>query len=124
MAHFAELSADNEVLRVIVVHNNELLDEDGVEQEQNGINFCQSLFGGTWVQTSYNSNFRKQFAGIGHTYDSVNDVFVSARPYSSWTLDSNHDWQPPVAYPDDGQIYYWSEESTNWVLDPDAPAPI
>lgn len=116
MAHFAEIGLDNTVLRVIVVHNNELLDENGVEQEQLGKDFCRRLFGGTWVQTSYNGNFRKQFAGIGFTYDSVNDVFVSPQPYNNWTLDSNYEWQPPVTYPDDGNGYYWSEENNNWVL--------
>lgn len=116
MAHFAEIGMDNTVLQVIVVHNNELLDENGVEQEQLGKDFCRRLFGGTWVQTSYNGNFRKQFAGIGFTYDSVNDVFVSPQPYNNWTLDSNYEWQPPVTYPDDGNGYYWSEENNNWVL--------
>lgn len=113
MAHFAELSANNEVLRVIVVHNNELLDEDGVEQEQNGINFCQSLFGGTWVQTSYNSNFRKQFAGIGYTYDSVNNIFIAPQPFPSWALDSNYDWQPPTPAPTEG-LWYWNEATQSW----------
>jgi len=116
MAHFAEIGLDNTVLRVIVVHNNELLDENEVEQEHLGKEFCRNLFGGTWVQTSYNGNFRKQFAGIGFTYDSVNDVFVSPQPYNNWTLDNNHEWQPPVAYPDDGNGYYWSEENNNWAL--------
>lgn len=76
MAHFAELDETNTVKQVIVVHNNELLDENGNESEQKGINFCQSLFGGKWIQTSYNSNFRGTYAGIGCTYDSANDVFV------------------------------------------------
>ena len=77
MAHFAELDANNLVLRVIVVHNNELLD-NGVESEAKGIAFCQSLFGANtiWKQTSYNGNFRGMYAGIGYSYDPVNDVFV------------------------------------------------
>jgi len=76
MAHFAEIGLNNVVERVIVVHNNELLDENGNEVEQKGIDFCKSLFGGTWVQTSYNGNFRGCFAGKGFVYDSENDVFV------------------------------------------------
>ena len=82
MAHFAELNADNKVLRVIVVGNPDCLDENGVESEQVGIDFCQSLFGShtNWVQTSYNGNFRGKYAGIGDTYDSVTDVFVAPEP--------------------------------------------
>lgn len=76
MAHFAEIGLNNVVKRVIVVHNNELLDDNNNEVEQNGITFCESLFGGTWVQTSYNGNFRGCFAGKGYTYDSENDVFI------------------------------------------------
>ena len=76
MAHFAELDENNVVTRVIVVHNNELL-IDGVESEQKGIDFCVNLFGGRWIQTSYNSNFRGVYAGIGHTYDEALDVFVA-----------------------------------------------
>jgi hypothetical protein len=82
MAHFAELNADNKVLRVIVVGNPDCLDDNGVESEQVGIGFCQSLFGShtNWLQTSYNGNTRGKFAGIGDTYDPVNDVFVSPEP--------------------------------------------
>jgi hypothetical protein len=76
MAHFAELDENNIVKQVIVVHNDELL-VDGIESEAKGIEFCQSLFGGNWIQTSYNSNFRGKYAAIGCTYDPVNDVFVS-----------------------------------------------
>jgi hypothetical protein len=115
MAHFAEIGLDNTVLRVIVVNNNELLDENEIEQEQLGKEFCRNLFGGTWVQTSYNGNFRKQFASIGYTYNSLEDVFVAPRPYASWSLDENHDWQPPVIYPDDGNLYEWSEDSLAWI---------
>jgi hypothetical protein len=68
MAHFAELNENNVVTQVIVVHNNELLD-NGVESEAKGIAFCQSLFGGNWIQTSYNANFRGKFAGVGDIYD-------------------------------------------------------
>ena len=79
MAHFAQLDDDNIVKQVIVVHNDELL-VDGVESESKGIEFCQSLFGGTWVQTSYNGNFRKNYAGIGYTYDETRDAFIPPKP--------------------------------------------
>lgn len=77
MAHFAEIDQDNRVLRVVVVANKDTADENGNEVEQIGRDFCNSLLGGSWVQTSYNSNFRRKYAGIGDTYDAVNDVFVS-----------------------------------------------
>lgn len=77
MAHFAQLE-NNIVTQVIVVHNNELLD-NGVESEAKGIAFCQSLFGGTWIQTSYNGNIRKNYAGIGYTYDSTRDAFIAPK---------------------------------------------
>ena len=114
MAHFAELDENNIVTRVIVVHNNELKDVK-TESEVKGVGFCASLLGGTnWVQTSYNNNMRKQFAGVGYTYDDVNDVFVAPQPYPSWTLDENHDWQPPSPKPDDENIYTWNEETQSW----------
>ena len=117
MAHFAELNSDNEVLRIIVVANNELLDDNGDEQESLGVAFCASLFGGTWKQTSYNANIRKNYAGIGYTYDSTRDAFIAPQPYASWTLnESTCKWEPPVAYPTDGQRYRWDEDTTNWVL--------
>lgn len=82
MAHFAELDSNNTVLRVIAVHNNELLDENGVEQEASGIAFCKQLLGEerTWVQTSYNGNSRGSYAGPGYTYDPIADVFLSPGP--------------------------------------------
>lgn len=77
MAYFAEIDQDNRVLRVVVVANKNTSDENGNEVEQIGRDFCNRLLGGSWVQTSYNSNFRGKYAGIGDTYDAVNDVFVS-----------------------------------------------
>lgn len=115
MAHFAELDENNVVLQVIVVHNNELMDTDGTENEAKGVQFCNSLFGhNNWIQTSYNANMRKQFAGIGYTYDDVNDVFVSPQPYPSWSLDENHDWQAPTPKPEDENTYIWNEETQSW----------
>jgi hypothetical protein len=113
MAHFAKID-NNIVTQVIVVNNNELLD-NGVELESKGIAFCQSLFGGTWVQTSYNNKIRKQYAGIGYTYDINADVFIAPQPYPSWLLDSNYDWQAPISMPTDGKIYEWDEVTTSWV---------
>ena len=115
MAHFAELDENNVVLQVIVVHNNELKGANGVEYENKGVEFCNSLFGHTnWIQTSYNNNMRKQFAGTGFTYDDVNDVFVAPQPYPSWSLDENHDWQPPTPMPEDDNLYTWNEETQTW----------
>ena len=119
MAHFAQLDENNVVLQVIVVHNNELLDQNNQEQESIGIAFCQSLFGQdiVWKQTSYNGNIRKNYAGIGYKYHADIDAFVPPQPYASWTLDANAQWQPPVAMPTDGTIenpYTWDEATTSW----------
>lgn len=117
MAHFAELNENNIVERVIVVHNNELLDESGNESEQKGIDFCKSLYGQdtNWIQTSYNSAFRKNFAGIGCLYDIAKDAFIMPKPYSSWILNEETcRWESPVACP--GGLYDWIEESQTWVL--------
>lgn len=123
MAHFAELGMNNVVLRVIVVHNNELLDENGVEQEAKGVAFCRSLFGGTWVQTSYNANFRKNYAGEGFTYDSTRDAFIPPKPFASWVLNEDTcQWSAPVPYPTDvgtpeaPKRYVWNEETQQWDL--------
>ena len=86
MAHFAKIN-NNIVEEVIVVNNNVLLDEQGVEQESKGVDFCKSLFEGDWIQTSYNGNFRKQFAGMGFEYNKIRDAFVAPQPFPSWTLD-------------------------------------
>jgi hypothetical protein len=116
MAHFAQLDENNMVLQLIVVHNNELLD-NGVESEAKGIAFCQSLFPNTrWAQTSYNANFRKNYAGIGFVYDADLDGFIPPKPYPSWVLSAeNCNWQPPVPYPSDGNPYYWDEASLAWI---------
>ena len=116
MAHFAEINENNIVQRVIVVHNNELLDENGEEKEALGVAFCKNLLGGTWLQTSYNKNMRKNFAGIGFTYDSVRDAFIPPKPYDSWVLDeATCLWKSPVAYPSDENYYEWDETNTRWV---------
>ena len=114
MAHFAKLN-NGKVEQVIIVHNNELL-VDGVETESKGAQFCHDLLGGEWVQTSYNGNIRKQYAGIGYTYDEVNDVFLCPQPYGSWTLDDNFDWQPPTPMPVvEGKQFAWFEPNRVWI---------
>ena len=122
MAHFATLNESNIVTRVEVINNDVILDGDGVEQEQLGKDFLTSLYGaGNYVQTSYNNNFRKNYAGVGHTYDSTRNAFIPPQPYPSWTLvEDTCQWQAPVAYPDDGKDYEWNEtayqadNSTGW----------
>lgn len=115
MAHFAQLDNNNKVTQVIVVSNAELLDENGQESEARGSAFCESLFPGTrWAQTSYNGNFRKNYAGIGYTYHADIDAFVPPQPYPSWTLNADANWQAPVAMPTDGQMYSWNESAQAW----------
>lgn len=112
MAHFAKLDENNIVTEVIVVHNNELLDENGFEQEAKGIQFCQSLFSGNWKQTSYNGSIRKNYAGIGFVYDETRDAFIPPKPYDSWVLNENTcQWEPPVTPP----RLMWDEDTQSWV---------
>jgi hypothetical protein len=115
MAHFAQLDENNVVTQVIVVDNRDTSDANGVEKEYIGIAFCERLLGGTWKQTSYNGNRRKNYAGIGYTYDSERDAFIPPKPYASWVL--NEDtclWEAPTPMPDDGQMYAWNEETQTW----------
>jgi hypothetical protein len=123
MAHFAEIGLNNTILRVVVVHNNELLDENGVEQESKGAEFCRNLFGGTWVQTSYNATIRKNYAGEGFTYDSTRNAFIPPKPFASWLLNEDTcQWDAPVPYPTDvgtpeaPKRYVWDEETLSWKL--------
>ena len=116
MAHFAELDANNVVLRVIVVGNKDTADANGVEKEHIGAAFCEHLFGGRWVQTSYNGNIRKNYAGIGYTYREDIDAFVPPQPYPSWVLNNTTaQWEAPVPMPDNGDRYTWDENTLNWV---------
>lgn len=116
MAHFAQLDENNLVIQVIVVDNNELM-ENSDESEAKGIAFCQSLFPNTnWVQTSYNANFRKNYAGIGYAYDAVLDGFIPPQPYPSWTVNPDTcQWEAPVSYPIDGGSYVWDESTQSWI---------
>jgi hypothetical protein len=101
MSHFAKIDHNNIVTEVIVA-------------EQEFIN--SGLVGDSflWVQTSYNNNFRKHYAGVGYTYDKTNDIFISQKPYPSWSLDASFDWQPPTPMPDDEKQYTWNEATTTW----------
>lgn len=123
MAHFARLDENNVVVQVIVVNNSDLL-VAGVENEDRGITFCQSLFGENtrWKQTSYNGKFRYNYAGVGFTYDEVRDGFVPPQPYPSWQLADNCTWWAPVPMPNDGQDYRWNESETKWEVVPQQPA--
>ena len=107
MSHWAEIDNDNKVIRVLVGDNN---DPNGDE----GYQWLVDNLGGNWIQTSYNHNFRKQYAGIGFTYDAVNDVFIAPQPYPSWSLDNNFDWQPPTPRPEEG-LWRWDEDSLSWL---------
>jgi hypothetical protein len=113
MAHFAQI-IDGIVAQVVVVNNDVLLD-GGVESESKGAHFCTNLFGGHWIQTSINNRIRKQYGQVGFAYDSDANVFIAPQPFPSWTLDANHDWQPPTPMPTDGELYLWNEEELEWV---------
>jgi hypothetical protein len=116
MAHFAKLDENNNVLAVHVV-NNDVITIDGVESEQAGIDFLTGLHGHTlWKQTSYNGTIRKNYAGIGYTYDTSRNAFIAPKPYSSWVLDeATCLWEAPVAYPTNGKIYGWFEPNQQWI---------
>lgn len=106
MSHFAELDENNVVLRVLVGDNN--MPNEGYDW------FVENL-GGTWVKTSYNGNIRKNFAGIGYTYDEARDAFIPPKPFDSWTLNEETClWQSPIPYPQDGRIYTWNEDTLAW----------
>jgi hypothetical protein len=115
MAHFAELDANNVVLRVIVVGNKDTSDANGVEKEYIGAAFCERLLGGTCKQTSYNGNVRKNYAGIGYTYNADIDAFVAPKPYASWVLNDKAQWEAPIPMPTDDKMYSWDEEQNQWI---------
>ena len=118
MAHFAKLDETNNVIGVHVLNNEVIIDADGNEQEQVGIAFLTQLNGGVgwYKQTSYNGTFRKNYAGVGYTYDPTRDAFIAPQPFNSWILNEDTcQWDSPVAYPDDDKRYTWDEATTNWV---------
>jgi hypothetical protein len=128
MASFAKIGLNNKIIAVHSVHNNELLDSNGVEQEVLGVEFLTNLHGWSiWKQTSYNTHggvhnnngtpLRKNHAGIGMTYDEDRDAFIAPKPFNSWIL--NEDtclWNSPVDMPDDGETYTWNETTISWDL--------
>jgi hypothetical protein len=115
MAHFAQLE-NNVVTQVIVVTNQAILNEQGQESEEIGIAFCSNLLGGTWKQTSYNGNIRKNYASVGYTYDEGRDAFIAPKPFASWLLDETTcQWKAPTPYPTDDKRYTWDEATTSWV---------
>ena len=116
MASFAKIGLNNKVIEVLSVHNNELKDSNGIEQENIGIDFLTKLTGwAIWKQTSYNNNFRKNHAGIGYTYDEDRDAFIPKKPYNSWILNEDTcQWEAPVALPDTENRYTWNEINQNW----------
>ena len=102
MSHFAEIDGDGIVIRVIVA------EQDFINSGAVGDSF-------NWVQTSYNGNFRKNYAGRGYIYDEVRDAFIPPKPFDSWTLNEDTcQYDPPVEYPDDGKVYEWNEDTTSW----------
>ena len=118
MAHFAKLDDQNIVLDVNVVNNETINNLPFPESEPIGVAFLTEWSGGytNWKQTSYNANFRKNFAGVGYTYDAVLDAFIAPKPYPSWLLNTETClWQPPIPYPTDGKIYSWNEDTQQWV---------
>ena len=128
MAHFAELDDNNVVTRVVVIGNDVETSSGPLgnnDMHVDGEQWCIDFFkGGNWKQTSYNNNFRKQYAGKGYTYDSAKDKFIASQPYASWALDANDDWQAPVTYPTittygsndplDRYSITWNEENLKW----------
>ena len=117
MAHFAKIGIDNTVLEVLVVNNVDCMTPQGEEREEIGVEFLKKLTGHeVWKKTSYNGNIRKNYAGIGYTYDSSRDAFIPPKPYPSWTLnDTTCLWDAPVAMPTDGKDYNWDEDTLSWV---------
>ena len=126
MAHFAEIDKDNKVLRVNCACNQDILNNGGEQSEQAAEHFKTvsplSENGIKWVQTSYNNNFRKQYAGIGYTFDAIKNKFISPQPFASWSLDVNDDWQAPIAFPTITTYGYnaryfisWDEAGQRWI---------
>jgi hypothetical protein len=113
MAHFAKIE-NNVVTEVIVIDNSDCGGGDFPQSEPIGQNFIASIgLLGTWKQTSYNSNFRKMYAGKGYIFDKDNDVFIAPQTYASWELDENFDWQSPVPMPEEG-VWEWNEKDLIW----------
>jgi hypothetical protein len=118
MAHFAKLDDNNIVLDIVVINNNVIEDLQFPESEPIGIQFLTEWSGGytNWKQTSYNASFRKNYAGVGCTYDFNLDAFISPQPFASWSLDETTcNWISPIPYPTDEKLYTWDEETLTWI---------
>jgi len=118
MAHFARINKNWIVEEVIAVSNNVLLNDQGIECDWLGEQFCQQLYGfhTKWIQTSYNGKKYKNFAGIDYTFDPYRHAFIPPKPFPSWLLnESTCLWNPPISYPNDGKLYVWDEQSLSWV---------
>lgn len=116
MAHFARIDENNIVTSVVVVDNKDTSDAAGVEKEHIGAAHLEKILGGNWKQTSYNGNMRKNYAGIGYTFDSQRDAFIPPKPFNSWVLvEETCQWKAPVEMPTDGQMYSWDEATTSWI---------
>jgi len=126
MAHFAQLDENNIVIQVIVVGNDDCCDVNGIESEEIGISFCKKIMGlnTKWKQTSYNSNIRARYAGIGYSYNEALDAFIAPQPYPSWSLNNDTaSWEAPVTRPtltaaeiEAGHYHLWDEDNQNWEL--------
>lgn len=117
MAHFAKIDKDNIVVKIAIIANEDCLDSNGVEQESIGIEFCRNFFrrDDRWLQTSYNGNIRKNYAGIGYRYDEERDAFIPPKVFPSWVLDEETcRWKAPVDRPESGD-WVWDENSLSWV---------
>ena len=116
MAHFAQIDENNIVIRIVPLANS-VIHKHGRDVERLGINYLHDLFGGTWVQTSYNGSFRKNFAGKGYYYDAERDAFIPPQPFNSWTLNEETcQWEAPTPIPDQDLFYNWDEETLSWVV--------
>ena len=107
MSHWAELDDNSKVIRVLVGDNNDPAGDEGYS-------WLIDNLGGNWVKTSYNNKIRYNYAGIGYTYDPIADAFIAPKPYPSWVLNSKKQWESPIAYPTDGKLYGWNEETGDW----------
>lgn len=109
MAHWAEINENNIVLRVLVGDNNDPAGDEGYS-------WLIDNLGGTWIKTSYNGNIRKNYAGIGDTYDPNRDAFIAPKPYESWVLDEDTcKWNPPIPVPNTSNIFEWDEVNQLWI---------
>ena len=119
MAYFAKLGTGNIIEQVISINNSVITDSNGIEQEQLGVDFINKLYNtrDVWKQTSYNRNFRKNYAGIGYQYDQQRDAFIAPKPFNSWILnESTCLWESPISYPQDNNEYKWNEQNQSWDL--------